>query len=85
MHARRMLKAWSALCVCVYVCCVCIRFETNYVPRVTPAALGSPCVDRDYYKCWTGLKSHFTGAHGAANGNAAAVDTHLAEHSDASA
>uniref|UniRef100_A0A7S0R9Z4 homogentisate 1,2-dioxygenase n=1 Tax=Chlamydomonas leiostraca TaxID=1034604 RepID=A0A7S0R9Z4_9CHLO len=34
-------------------------FETNFTPRVTPAALGSPCIDRDYYKCWMGLKSHF--------------------------
>ena len=36
-------------------------FETNYMPRITAAALGSPHVDRDYYKCWEGLKSHFTG------------------------
>jgi homogentisate 1,2-dioxygenase len=34
-------------------------FETSLTPRVTPAALGSPCIDRDYYKCWLGLKSHF--------------------------
>ncbi|GFR40186.1 hypothetical protein Agub_g745 [Astrephomene gubernaculifera] len=34
-------------------------FETNAVPRVTPAALSCPCVDRDYYKCWEGLRSHF--------------------------
>lgn len=34
-------------------------FETSLTPRVTPAALGSPCIDRDYYKCWVGLKSHF--------------------------
>lgn len=27
-------------------------FETSLTPRVTPAALGSPCIDRDYYKCW---------------------------------
>lgn len=36
-------------------------FETNYMPRVTAAALGSPHVDRSYYKCWEGLRSHFTG------------------------
>ena len=34
-------------------------FETNYMPRITAAALGSPHVDRNYYKCWEGLKSHF--------------------------
>ncbi|KAG2501039.1 hypothetical protein HYH03_000858 [Edaphochlamys debaryana] len=34
-------------------------FETSAIPRVTPAALGCPNVDRDYYKCWVGLKSHF--------------------------
>lgn len=34
-------------------------FETSLTPRVTPAALGSPCIDREYYKCWLGLKSHF--------------------------
>eukprot|EP00877_Chromochloris_zofingiensis_P002326 jgi/Chrzof1/12094/Cz06g21050.t1 len=34
-------------------------FETHLTPRVTPAALGSTCIDRDYYKCWIGLKSHF--------------------------
>lgn len=36
-------------------------FETNYMPRITAAALGSPHVDRDYYRCWEGLKSHFQG------------------------
>ena len=34
-------------------------FETSFTPRVTAAALGSPHVDRGYYKCWLGLKSHF--------------------------
>ena len=34
-------------------------FETNYMPRITAAALGSCHVDRNYYKCWEGLKSHF--------------------------
>jgi homogentisate 1,2-dioxygenase len=34
-------------------------FETSLTPRVTSAALGSTCIDRDYYKCWLGLKSHF--------------------------
>ncbi len=73
------------------------RFETNFTPRVTPAALGSPCVDRSYYQCWTGLKSHFTGPPAppavsglpAAPGKAGAgkeppavVDAHIAEQSD---
>ncbi|KAJ9528270.1 hypothetical protein QJQ45_014238, partial [Haematococcus lacustris] len=35
-------------------------FETSYTPRVTPTALSSPTIDRSYYKCWMGLKSHFT-------------------------
>ena len=34
-------------------------FETSAVPRLTPHALGAPNVDRDYYQCWLGLKSHF--------------------------
>ena len=34
-------------------------FETTAVPRLTPAALGAPNVDREYYACWSGLKSHF--------------------------
>lgn len=34
-------------------------FETHLTPRVTPSAMGSPCIDRDYYKCWRGLASHF--------------------------
>ncbi|GBF88452.1 hypothetical protein Rsub_01165 [Raphidocelis subcapitata] len=34
-------------------------FETSQTPRVTPAALGATNIDRDYYKCWVGLKSHF--------------------------
>ena len=33
-------------------------FEAHLTPRVTPAALGLPCIDRDYYKCWNGLASH---------------------------
>lgn len=34
-------------------------FETYLTPRVTAAALGSPQIDRNYYKCWMGLQSHF--------------------------
>ncbi len=34
-------------------------FETSAVPRLTRHALGAPNVDRDYYRCWIGLKSHF--------------------------
>ena len=40
-------------------------FETHAPPRVTAAALASPHVDRGYYRCWAGLKSHFD-AEGAA-------------------
>ncbi|GIL72055.1 hypothetical protein Vretimale_540 [Volvox reticuliferus] len=39
-------------------------FETTAIPRITPAALSCPCVDRDYYKCWVGLKSHFDSTSG---------------------
>lgn len=39
--------------------CALSRFETNYTPRLTPAALSSPHIDRDYYRCWQGLRSHF--------------------------
>jgi homogentisate 1,2-dioxygenase len=45
-------------------------FETHLTPRVTPAAMGAPTIDRDYYKCWAGLRSHFTGG----SGSAAAAD-----------
>lgn len=34
-------------------------FETSLVPRVTAHALGASNIDRDYYQCWYGLKSHF--------------------------
>ena len=34
-------------------------FETSAIPRLTPHALGAPNVDREYYECWLGLKSHF--------------------------
>lgn len=34
-------------------------FEFNMVPRLTATALGAPTIDRDYYQCWIGLKSHF--------------------------
>eukprot|EP00879_Flechtneria_rotunda_P029630 GHRR01032059.1.p1 GENE.GHRR01032059.1~~GHRR01032059.1.p1 ORF type:complete len:163 (-),score=46.44 GHRR01032059.1:222-671(-) len=40
-------------------CTLAFMFEVSLTPRVTPAALGSPCIDQDYYKCWWGLKSHF--------------------------
>ncbi|KAK9846297.1 hypothetical protein WJX81_001152 [Elliptochloris bilobata] len=35
-------------------------FEVSFTPRVMPAALASPHIDRAYYKCWAGLRSHFT-------------------------
>jgi homogentisate 1,2-dioxygenase len=34
-------------------------FEVHYTPRVMPGAMALPQIDRDYYKCWSGLKSHF--------------------------
>jgi len=34
-------------------------FETHMTPRTTTQALSSPCIDRDYYKCWASLKRHF--------------------------
>jgi homogentisate 1,2-dioxygenase len=37
-------------------------FEVSATPRVAAQALGSPCIDQDYYQCWKGLKSHFTGS-----------------------
>lgn len=35
-------------------------FESAFTPRVTMRALQSPYRDLDYYKCWQGLRSHFT-------------------------
>jgi len=53
MHdALRCAVAWCEL----HGAC---RFETNYIPRLTSAALSSPHIDRDYYRCWQGLRSHF--------------------------
>ena len=34
-------------------------FETAAVPRLTRHALDAPNVDKEYYQCWLGLKSHF--------------------------
>ncbi|WMV60450.1 hypothetical protein MTR67_053835 [Solanum verrucosum] len=36
-------------------------FESCLIPRVCPWALESPFMDHDYYQCWIGLKSHFSG------------------------
>ena len=36
-------------------------FEMNATPRITTAALRSPCLDARYHECWADLKSHFTG------------------------
>jgi homogentisate 1,2-dioxygenase len=35
-------------------------FETYLAPRVTPAFLSAPNVDRNYYRCWETLRSHFS-------------------------
>lgn len=69
-------------------------FETNKTPRITPAALGCPAIDREYYRCWAGLKSHFDrswkppggevgegegdGSHDATEANGAVVAAQLA-------
>lgn len=34
-------------------------FESCLIPRICPWALESPLMDRDYYQCWLGLRSHF--------------------------
>ena len=34
-------------------------FEMHLTPRVSAAAAASPHVDREYYRCWEGLTSHF--------------------------
>ncbi len=33
--------------------------QVSFVPRVARAALASEQRDLDYYKCWSGLRSHF--------------------------
>ena len=37
-----------------------MRMQVSFVPRVARALLASEQRDLDYYKCWSGLKSHFT-------------------------
>jgi homogentisate 1,2-dioxygenase len=37
-------------------------FETRYVLKPTRAALTAPQLQRDYWKCWQGLKKHFSPA-----------------------
>jgi homogentisate 1,2-dioxygenase len=34
-------------------------FETHYTPRITAHAVAASNIDRNYYQCWLGLKSHF--------------------------
>jgi homogentisate 1,2-dioxygenase len=36
-------------------------FETRYVIRPTRAALESAQLQAEYFRCWQGLKKHFTG------------------------
>lgn len=49
-------------------------FESSLIPRVCPWALESPYRDPDYYQCWIGLRSHFSGAMKLeANGNGEVV------------
>lgn len=35
-------------------------FESCLIPRICPWALESPFMDHDYYRCWIGLRSHFS-------------------------
>lgn len=35
-------------------------FESCLIPRICLWALESPFIDRDYYQCWVGLRSHFS-------------------------
>ncbi|XP_072978863.1 homogentisate 1,2-dioxygenase [Typha angustifolia] len=35
-------------------------FESSLIPRVCRWALDSPFLDSNYYKCWIGLRSHFS-------------------------
>jgi len=37
-------------------------FETRFVLKPTRAALAAPQLQRDYWKCWQGLKKHFSPA-----------------------
>ena len=34
-------------------------FETSFTPHVTKHAMESEQLDKDYYKCWVGLRPHF--------------------------
>ena len=36
-------------------------FETRYIVRPTRYALETEALQKDYYRCWCGLNSHFTG------------------------
>ena len=46
-----------------------------YECRLTPQALGAPNIDRNYYQCWLGLKSHFDPAWRPAGARQANIDT----------
>jgi len=48
-------------------------FEMHLTPRVSAAAAASSHVDREYYRCWEGLSSHFD-RKGAARALAAAKE-----------
>ena len=37
-------------------------FESCFTPRVSTRMLEVPYLDADYYKCWQGLRSHFSPA-----------------------
>merc|ERR1712032_1747813 len=48
-------------------------FETKYIVKVSAAALKANNLDRDYNKCWSGLKRHFPAATSASATTAAAA------------
>ena len=54
--------------------CACLDAQVSFVPKVKRSALQSEQLDRGYYKCWSGLQSHFT-ASKAQPGDAAARDS----------
>ncbi|KAK1274953.1 Homogentisate 1,2-dioxygenase [Acorus gramineus] len=57
-------------------------FESYLIPRVCPWALDSPYLDRDYYQCWIGLKSHFSSDGSDRTGGGSPQDERMAVKGD---
>jgi hypothetical protein len=63
-----LYSCWLSSCVLAPMPCraalsvkgVCRMWQVHHVPKVRRAALASQQLDADYYKCWSGLRSHFT-------------------------